>query len=555
MSKNNKQFKPNKVTLVTILFASMMILMGAAAVAPALEPISKAFPDSSRLAVSLVVTLPALAVTITGFGIGYLADRFGKAKIFLVSLVIFTISGVAGFFLDSLSSILMVRFILGIGIAGISLATTALIAEYYEGAQRVKVIALQSAAMGAGVLLLESVGGALADIGWNEPFLIYLIGIPILLLAIVSIREPAPVEMHEKVLPEAVITNKGRKMMLCYLMIFLAMFMMFILPTNLPYHIVDIGSNLFVCGLLLGILGVSQAVSSLLYSRSSHKLNDISAYCVAFATIGVGFCLLNFTDLALIIVAMILIGIGMGLVTLTVVGKLSFLSQAGDSGKIMGGYSVAFNIGIFVSSLAVTPVVEALNSYTKVFLYAGIFALIVCVVCSVAFFIGRPIGNKHPERSSDRTVSDNEFKQEFDNILIATDGSENSMNAVRIGLNIAKNNNSSVTALYVFDSDYYATIVPDLPSAEDIKRLGDTVSKDAFISVMVEAEKRGITVIFKVLYGHPADVIVEESSHYSLVVCGSLGRTNIARALMGSVAEKVASMAMCPVLICRKTNC
>ncbi|UAL07259.1 MAG: MFS transporter [Candidatus Methanogranum gryphiswaldense] len=553
MSKSNKQFRPNKVTLVTIMFASMMILMGAAAVAPALEPISKAFPDASKLAVSLVVTLPALAVTITGFGIGYLADRFGKAKIFLVSLVIFTIAGVAGFFLDSLSSILMVRFILGIGIAGISLATTALIAEYYEGAQRVKIIALQSAAMGAGVLLLESVGGALADVGWNEPFLIYLIGIPILLLAIVSVREPVRVEINEKVLPEAIITNKGRKMALCYLMIFLAMFMMFILPTNLPYHIVDIGSNLFVCGLLLGILGVSQAAFSLLYSRSSRKLNDISAYSVAFATVGVGFCLLNFTDLALIIVSMALIGIGMGLVTLTVVGRLSYISQAGGSGKIMGGYSVAFNIGIFASSLAIIPVVEASNSYTQAFLYAGIFALIVCVVCSVASLIRMPVG-KNPVMSSDRTVSDKEFKQEFDRILIATDGSQNSMNAVRIGLNIAKNNNSSVTALYVFDSDYYSTIVPDMPSAEDIKHLGETVSKDAFVFVKDEAENRGIKVDFKVLYGHPAEVIVEESAHYSLVVCGSLGRTNIARALMGSVAEKVARMAMCPVLICRKTN-
>jgi hypothetical protein len=76
---------------------------------------------------------------------------------------------------------------------------------------------------------------------------------------------------------------------------------------------------------------------------------------------------------------------------------------------------------------------------------------------------------------------------------------------------MSKNNNSFVTALYIFDSDYYATIVPDMPSAEDIKRLGDTVSKDASTFVTVEAEKRSITVVFKVLYGHPADVIVEES--------------------------------------------
>ncbi len=391
MFKNNKQFRPNKITMITILFASMMILMGAAAVAPALEPISKAFPDASRLTISFIVTLPALAVSITGFGIGYLADRFGKAKIFMVSLLIFTVAGVAAYFLDSLGAILAVRFILGIGIAGISLATTALIAEYYEGAKRGKIIAYQSAAMGAGVLLLESTGGALADIGWNEPFLIYLIGIPILLLALISVREPMPVEGHEGMLPEAVIPNRGIKLVVCYSMIFLAMFMMFILPTNLPYHMVDIGSNLFVCGLMLGILGVSQAGFCLIYSRSSNKLTDISAYGVSFALIGLGFCLLHFTALPIIVVSMVLIGMGMGLVTLTVVGRLSFISQAGGSGKIMGRYSTAFNLGVFASSLIIIPIAERLDSYTGTFVYGGIFAFIICAACYVSFFAKRSV--------------------------------------------------------------------------------------------------------------------------------------------------------------------
>ena len=69
--------------------------MGAAAVAPALKPLSIAFPESSAVAISLVVTLPALAVAITGLGVGYLADRYGKARVFIISLIVFTLAGMS----------------------------------------------------------------------------------------------------------------------------------------------------------------------------------------------------------------------------------------------------------------------------------------------------------------------------------------------------------------------------------------------------------------------------------------------------------------------------
>lgn len=70
--------------------------------------------------------------------------------------------------------------------------------------------------------------------------------------------------------------------------------------------------------------------------------------------------------------------------------------------------------------------------------------------------------------------------------------------------------------------------------------------------VLREAAARGIEVNPKVIIGHPAETIIEESAKHSLVVCGSVGRTNVSRILLGSVAEKVARMAACPVLICRK---
>ncbi len=551
MSEIKNGFKPNRLTLITLLCSSMIVLMGAAAVAPALKPMSEAFPDASMVTISLLVTLPALAVAITGMGIGYLADRFGKMKVFVASLVVFTVAGLSGFFLNTLETILAGRFILGIGIAGISTATTALTAEYYSGAERVKVISYQSAAMGIGVLFLETSGGSLADMGWQEPFLIYLIGVPILLLALFSVREPSKAYRGESVMPPVEIPNRRRKVALCYVMIFVALFLMFILPTNLPYHMTDLGYNLTVCGLMLGVLGVTQAAFSLLYARSSNKLNDKNAYLVALTLIGLAYCLLNFSSILAIFVAMVLVGTGMGLITMTVIGSLSHYSQAGGSGKVMGGYSVAMNLGTFSSSIAIAPVIVAAGTYFLTFIYIGILVLAICAVFAVAAMVyGRKAKEDRKRAMGQREPS--RFESLYDSILIATDGSETGNLAVRKGLDIARINISKVTALFVFDTEYYVSATGNVPSAEDINSLSNKVSKDAMDYVLKEAAERGIEVVLKIAVGHPAEAIVEESAEHSLVICGSVGRTSVSRVLLGSVAEKVARMAACPVLICRK---
>lgn len=553
MSNKKEGFRPNKLTLITLLCSSMIILMGAAAVAPALKPISDAFPEASMVAVSLVVTLPALAVAITGMGIGYLADRFGKFKVFVISVTIFTVAGLSGFFLNTLESVLIGRFILGIGIAGISTTTTALTAEYYSGAERAKVISYQSAAMGIGVLFLETIGGSLADIGWQEPFLIYLIGLPILLFALLSMREPVKEDHGDAILSKPEIPNKRMKVALCYVMIFMAMFLMFILPTNLPYHMTDLGYNLTICGLMLGILGLTQAVFSLTYARTSNKLNDKKAYAVALSLIGLAYVALYSSAIVAIIFSMILVGIGMGLITMTVIGSLSYYSQAGGSGKIMGGYSVAMNLGTFSSSIIIAPILVAAGTYFDTFLYIGLFVLAVCAAVAIyATYNARKAKIRRRHIADAKRSSD--FKSLYDSILIATDGSEISKLAVRNGLDIARNNSSKVTALYVFDAEYYASTTGSPPTAETVKNISNNVSKDALDYVIRMAEERGMEVELKVVVGHPAESIIDESAEHSLLVCGSMGRTSVPRALLGSVAERVTRMAYCPVLICRSNH-
>lgn len=377
---NEKPFKPNWVTLLTILLSSMVILMGATAVAPALEPISEAFPSESSYMISLIITLPALSVALTGFGMGYLADRFGKVKIFVISLAIFTIAGISGFFLNSFETILVGRFILGIGIAGIILAINSLIGEYWGGVSRAKIIGYQTAAIGIGTLVLQTMGGALADIGWRQPFLIYLIGLPIMILCLLSVREPK----HEDSMIEQDIgsdaQNRNMRILFCYVVVFLEMFLMFSVPTNFSFYITEMGENLTMTGFLLGVMGISQAVFGLMFGKVFRKMDETDAYIVSFLSMGIGLALLFVPNLAVTFVSMVFVGFSLGILMPMVVGRLAIYSSRKTTGKVMGGYSAALNLGTFASSLALIPIVNA-TDYQTSYVVFGVMAFVICALC------------------------------------------------------------------------------------------------------------------------------------------------------------------------------
>ena len=363
MSKDD--FKPTKLSMITILLASMLMLMGGAAVAPALPSISVAFPDASESLISLIITFPSLAIAIVGLAIGALSDKVGKVKVLFVSLFIFGLAGVSAYFMDNIYAILAGRFFVGIGIAGIASCCTALLSEYYTGSMRVKALGYQSAAMGLGVLVLESAGGALADFSWRDPFLIYGLGFLILALALVSLREPSK-QTHENAdgieIPP-VAANK-RLIAVSYITIFLGMIMCFMLPTKLPYYFSEMGSASVMCGLFLGIGGVCNTLTSLCYRTVSLHLDRYVIIAVSFTLLGAAFAVLYLpSSLVYAAIAVCLYGIGMGLVSPAVSTALATQTTPQTSGKIMGGYSTAFYLGQFSATLIIVPVLAYMGSY------------------------------------------------------------------------------------------------------------------------------------------------------------------------------------------------
>jgi nucleotide-binding universal stress UspA family protein len=143
----------------------------------------------------------------------------------------------------------------------------------------------------------------------------------------------------------------------------------------------------------------------------------------------------------------------------------------------------------------------------------------------------------------------NEF---YRNIVIATDGSENTQKAVSYGIEIAKLSGATVHALYVVDTSSFSSIPMDAGWEEMYEILRKEGEKAVF-EVKELGEAVGVEVREVLWEGHPSTEIIDfaENNNIDLIVMGTLGKTGLDRFLLGSVAEKVVRNSKVPVLVVR----
>jgi nucleotide-binding universal stress UspA family protein len=138
----------------------------------------------------------------------------------------------------------------------------------------------------------------------------------------------------------------------------------------------------------------------------------------------------------------------------------------------------------------------------------------------------------------------------FDRILVAIDGRPGGQRALEKAIELAKATGASLAAIAVEGPlPAYAATVGEV---DEVKR-----EKDAFFETVArlareQAREEGIEMILELRPGHPAEVIVRHASEggFDLVVVGYRGHV-LGDYLLGSVADRVAHHAPCPVMIVR----
>ncbi|MBZ5522799.1 MAG: universal stress protein [Acidobacteriia bacterium] len=144
----------------------------------------------------------------------------------------------------------------------------------------------------------------------------------------------------------------------------------------------------------------------------------------------------------------------------------------------------------------------------------------------------------------------------YKNILIPTDGSPLSDNAVSHGIALAKVLGAKVTALTVtvpFQIFTLDTQMVETTAAEYTRSVQERV-KTTLNSVATAAKTAGVACeTLNVEHEHPYQAIIDtaQSKGCDLVVMASHGRRGVAAVVLGSVTVKVLTHSKVPVLVYR----
>ncbi len=163
-------------TLVAVCAATFMLLVDVTIVQVALPTIQRHL-HSSFSDLEWVIDAYALSLASAILTCGSLADRYGRKRVFITGLAVFTLSSLmCGVAQDSLV-LIWSRAVQGVGGGAMFATGLALVGQSYHGVDRGRAIAAWGATVGAAVAIGPLIGGVLTEsLGWRW---IFFVNIPI----------------------------------------------------------------------------------------------------------------------------------------------------------------------------------------------------------------------------------------------------------------------------------------------------------------------------------------------------------------------------------------
>ncbi|HPJ02205.1 MAG TPA: MFS transporter [Candidatus Limiplasma sp.] len=167
----------------TILSLSLITVLAAAAVSPALGLIAQHFSDADPLLIKLIVTLPGLSIIVSSLLVNLVIKKYESKRVALLGLILFTAGSAAGL-VNNIYVMLVFRILLGAGVGLVMPLSTALIALYIDGKEHARLIGHSVAINNLGGVIGTLLSGLLISFHWRHTFAIYLLGLVIIVMVV-----------------------------------------------------------------------------------------------------------------------------------------------------------------------------------------------------------------------------------------------------------------------------------------------------------------------------------------------------------------------------------
>src|SRR3954454_9298024 len=171
-------------TLRVVCFSTALLLLNVAAPQVALADIARSL--GARFSdLQWVLSGYALSLAVFLLTAGSLADRFGRRRLFLLGLGMFSAASALCALAPGAGSLIAARLVQGVGAAVVFPSSLAILAEAFQGPDRRRAIGAWGATIGLAFAAGPLIGGLLVDaFGWRAVFAASVVlGLPTLALA------------------------------------------------------------------------------------------------------------------------------------------------------------------------------------------------------------------------------------------------------------------------------------------------------------------------------------------------------------------------------------
>lgn len=168
-----------------------MAILGVSSIIPALPDIMDGLAISPA-EIGLIISVFTLPGVLLSPLVGILADRVGRKVILVPSLFVFGLFGFACFFAQTMEQLLVLRFLQGVGAGPLGVIYGTIIGDLYQGRERGQAMGYNAGVLSMGTAAFPAVGGVLAMLGWNWPFILPLLAIPLGLAISTKMDTPEP---------------------------------------------------------------------------------------------------------------------------------------------------------------------------------------------------------------------------------------------------------------------------------------------------------------------------------------------------------------------------
>lgn len=370
------------VAQAAILLAAVTLpVMGVISLVPVLPELHRHFADvpGADYLVPVALTIPGMCIALLSPFTGMLADRFGRRGLLLTALAFYGLFGVAPLLLDNLILIIATRFGLGVAEAAIMTVTTTLTGDYFKEDERQKWVAAQAVAGSLAATLLFLAGGALGTLGWQGPFFLYALAVPVFFGAAKWLWEPSAArrpgrdDVDRSAFPWRAMVPVCAVTLACSVAFYAG-------PLQLGVRLSDLGiTSASTIGIMAGLSSLGVPVGAFAFRRL--RAPRVAAILTTvLLLIGIGLVVIGLTStLPLIGFAMFVAQVGCGILMPCLITWCLAQLPFEHRGRGSGLWTSAFFLGQFITPLVMAGLADQHRGMAFAYLAVGAACLLAAI--------------------------------------------------------------------------------------------------------------------------------------------------------------------------------